>query len=104
MDEERRLCYVVVTRAKDQLYLFSPQTRKMADGGMFPVDPSVFVKEIPPDLVVAKRVMGVPDYGGYGLYGSRGGGYGSSYGGGFGGYRKPSSGKPQTVTRTTWRH
>ena len=99
MDEERRLFYVVVTRAKDQLYLFSPQTRKMADGGMFPVDPSVFVKEIPPDLVIAKRVMGVPDYGGgYGSYGSRG--YGSYGSRGYG----SSSGKPQTVIRTTWRH
>ena len=61
MDEERRLFYVVVTRAKDHLYLFSPQTRKMSDGGMFPVDPSVFVKEIPPELVVQKRVSGFPE-------------------------------------------
>ena len=102
MDEERRLFYVVVTRAKDQLFLFSPSVRKMSDGGMFPVDPSVFVKEIPPELVVTKRVMGLPD-----AYGSYGGGYGS-YGsgggyGGYGGYRKPSYGKPQTITRTTWR-
>ena len=115
MDEERRLFYVVVTRAKDQLYLFSPQTRKMTDGGMFPVDPSVFVREIPNELVVTKRVMGVPEYGGYGTggYGAYGSqrSYGSSggYGGGYGGYgggssRKPSYGKPQTVTRTTWRH
>ena len=47
-DEERRLFYVVVTRAKDQLYLFSPQTRKMADGGMFPVDPSIFAATVNP--------------------------------------------------------
>ena len=114
-DEERRLFYVVVTRAKDQLYLFSPSVRKMSDGGMFPVDPSCFVKEIPSELVITKRVMGVPDaYGAYGGYGTRGtygsgggygGGYGGgSYGGGSDGYRKPSYGKPQTVTRTTWRH
>ena len=114
MEEERRLFYVVVTRAKDRLYLFSPQMRKMSDGGMFPVDPSVFVKEIPPELVNVKRVVdyGLGGGGGYGGYGggySRGGGSGyggggSGYGGGYAGYRKPSYGKPQTVTRTTWRH
>ncbi len=95
MDEERRLFYVVVTRAKDQLYLFTPQTRKMTDGGMFPVDPSVFVKEIPSDLVIMKRVM---DYGAYGT----GGSYGSygSYGGGYGGYRKPIK---KSILTTSWR-
>ena len=62
MEEERRLFYVVVTRAKDQLYLFSPQTRKMTDGGMYPVNPSVFVREIPPELVNKKRVAAIPEY------------------------------------------
>ena len=85
-DEERRLFYVVVTRAKDHLYLFSPSVRKMSDGGMFPVDPSVFVKEIPPELVVTKRVMGDWSGGAYGAYGAHGS-YGT--GGGYGGYRKP---------------
>ena len=105
-DEERRLFYVVVTRAKDQLYLFSPQTRRVADGGMFPVEPSVFVKEIPPELVVAKRVMDFPDAygGGYGAYGSRGG-YGGGYGGpgsSGGGYgsRKPVK---KSIITTSWR-
>ena len=98
MDEERRLFYVVVTRAKDQLYLFTPQTRKMTDGGMFPVDPSVFVKEIPSELVIMKRVMDFPDaYGGG--YGSRGS-YGGGYGGGYGGYRKPVK---KSILTTSWR-
>ena len=103
MDEERRLFYVVVTRAKDQLYLFTPQTRKMSDGGMFPVEPSVFVREIPSELVVLKRVMDFPDaYGGaYGAYGSRGG-YGGS---GYGGYGSYGSRKPvkKSVLSTSWR-
>lgn len=112
MDEERRLFYVVVTRAKDQLYLFSPMTRKTPDGGMFPVDSSVFVKEIPPDLVVAKRVMSYPDpygasgygrasYGGGSRYGGGAGYAGFGYGGGRSSFGKP---KPPTTTRTTWRH
>ena len=90
MDEERRLFYVVVTRAKDQLYLFTPQTRKMSDGGMFPVDPSVFVKGIPPELVVTRRISGFPDA--YSPYGFRGG-----YGGG---YRQSSR---KSILTTSWR-
>ena len=64
LDEERRLFYVVVTRAKDSLYLFVPQVRKMADGGMFPVPPSMFVKEIPKELLSPLRFSF--GYGGYG--------------------------------------
>ena len=71
----------------------------MADGGMFPVEPSVFVREIPTHLVVAKRVMDFGEASSYGS-GARGsgsrGGFGG-FGGGFGGYRKP------TYSRTTWR-
>ena len=95
--EERRLFYVVVTRAKDRLYLFSPSMRRMTDGGMFPVDPSAFVKEIPSQLVNARRVMSYdsdyqPARRNYGGYGS-GYGYGGVYG----------RAKPQTASKTTWR-
>ena len=69
----------------------------MSDGGMFPVDPSVFVKEIPPELVVTKRVMGDWSGGAYGAYGAHGS-YGT--GGGYGGYRKPVT---KTVLSTSWR-
>ena len=104
MEEERRLFYVVVTRAKDHLHMFCPQMRKMSDGGMFPVDPSMFVKEIPPELLTIRHVTSIPDA--YGPFGSRGGygGYGGGRGGYGGGYGKPSYGRPQTITRTTWRH
>jgi len=90
VDEERRLFYVVVTRAKDQLYLFTPQIHSKPDGGMYPVEPSVFVKEIPQNLVIQRRIPGYPSayqkpsYGGYGRAA----------------YSKP---KPQTVYHTTWR-
>ncbi len=60
MDEERRLFYVVVTRAKDELYLYSPQMRKSADGGVFPVDASIFIKEIPPELAARRRIYSPP--------------------------------------------
>ena len=101
LDEERRLFYVVVTRAKDSLYMFSPQIRKTADGGMFPVEKSVFVKEIPPHLVQSRRVLSAPQaYAQSRPYGNYGGGYGGasgSYG------RKGPSYPSGPVTRTTWR-
>jgi len=61
MDEERRLFYVAVTRAKDTLYLFTPQIRRMADGGIFPVEMSQFLKEIPRALVQLRVVNSYPD-------------------------------------------
>ena len=110
MDEERRLFYVVVTRAKDELYLFSPQLRRMSDGGVFPVEPSMFVKEIPRDLLNLRSVMYIPDsygggYGGGGGYRSGGGGYGGAYRGGYGGGYGGSSrgGGKTTVIKKTWR-
>ena len=56
IDEERRLFYVAVTRAKDMLFMLAPQVRKMADGGMFPVNLSPFVREIPRELIEARMV------------------------------------------------
>lgn len=61
-DEERRLFYVVVTRAKDFLHLYSPTIRKTSDGGMFPVEESIFLKEIPPQLVEKRRNLLNPAY------------------------------------------
>ncbi|MBO7482292.1 MAG: ATP-dependent helicase [Kiritimatiellae bacterium] len=101
MDEERRLFYVVVTRAKDRLYLFSPQVRKMADGGMFPVDPSQFVKDIPSDLLNMRRVSSSPDgYGGGYSSGSYSSGGYSSGGYSSGGY---SRGPSKPAYKKTWR-
>ena len=106
MDEERRLFYVAVTRAKDRLYMMTPKSRRTADGGCYPVESSVFVKEIPPQLY-DERVVRVDASqffeGGYGGRGgsSYGGGYGgrggSSYGGGYG--NRGSS----TTYKTSWR-
>ncbi len=47
--EERRLFYVAVTRAKDELYLCAPELRHMRDGGIFYCKRSRFVSEIPPE-------------------------------------------------------
>ena len=98
-DEERRLFYVAVTRAKDRLCLFSPRMRKMADGGMYPVEASVFLRELPPELVEVRRVAPPPPaYAGFG--GRRTFGGGTPYGGGG---RGAYGGKPTTSLHTTWR-
>jgi DNA helicase-2/ATP-dependent DNA helicase PcrA len=49
--EERRLFYVAVTRAEDQLFLCCPMVRRQRDGGMIFLDPSRFIAEIPDDLL-----------------------------------------------------
>jgi DNA helicase-2/ATP-dependent DNA helicase PcrA len=49
--EERRLFYVAVTRAEDELFLCSPMVRRQRDGGMIFLDPSRFLEEIPDDLL-----------------------------------------------------
>ncbi len=46
-DEERRLFYVAVTRARDMLYLCAPTRRVMRDGGSMSCAPSRFILEIP---------------------------------------------------------
>ncbi len=51
-EEERRLFYVAITRARDELYLSYPLIRAMqAYGGDAMQMPSRFLKEIPPELI-----------------------------------------------------
>jgi len=49
--EERRLFYVAVTRAEDHLFLCSPEIRRQRDGGIIFLEPSRFIREIPPQLL-----------------------------------------------------
>ena len=51
IEEERRLFYVAITRAKDELYLTYPHTRLNAGYGDMFQRPSRFLKEIPQTLV-----------------------------------------------------
>ena len=105
MEEERRLCYVAMTRAKEKLYM-TCASQRMLFGRTSANRPSRFVGEIPPELVErggrtflsesgdsegrwqsAPRTLERPARprpdrgyslgGGYGSYGS----YGNSYGG-----------------------
>jgi len=51
LDEERRLCYVGMTRAKELLYLTSSNTRNTYGGGAAPNPPSRFLRDIPPQAI-----------------------------------------------------
>lgn len=50
MEEERRLCYVGMTRAQERLYLFRAQ-RRMLMGGSNANPPSAYLQDIPSHLV-----------------------------------------------------
>lgn len=120
VDEERRLCYVAITRARKKLYLLNAFSRmQFGKTGMNP--PSRFLKEIPNELVEVASLYGntVPGsnaaaaatarsfYGSYrgapvsrGFSGGERGNYGgqtvkiSSGGTASGGYKTPAFGRP----------
>ena len=54
LEEERRLCYVGVTRAKDKLYLTWARARRRG-GELRPGMPSRFLRSLPPEIVDEKR-------------------------------------------------
>ena len=71
MEEERRLCYVAITRAKQSLTI-SHAKQRMLYGRTSAALPSRFLKEIPEECVVKKGGYRRPQESSYG--------YGSSYG------------------------
>ena len=85
MEEERRLCYVGITRAKQILYLTGAKTRTIYGRTNYS-EPSRFLKEIPEKLVREyqrpsmssgyRDTQGYKSRGGYGSSGSGYGGYG----------------------------
>jgi DNA helicase II / ATP-dependent DNA helicase PcrA len=58
MEEERRLCYVGMTRAKERLYLTRAYRRGFR-GGFEPSGPSQFLDDIPKDLIVTRSATRV---------------------------------------------
>jgi DNA helicase-2/ATP-dependent DNA helicase PcrA len=51
LEEERRLCYVGVTRAKERLFLSHASERRLWGGMREPAVPSVFLSELPEELI-----------------------------------------------------
>ncbi len=57
LEEERRLCYVGVTRARQQLYVTHAERRRLHGTDTYP-SPSRFVSEIPAELMREVRLHG----------------------------------------------
>ncbi|MFQ3577501.1 MAG: ATP-dependent helicase [Verrucomicrobiia bacterium] len=57
LEEERRLFYVAVTRARDELYLSWPQMQITQQRGVSVHRPSRFVKDLPEELVETRSVL-----------------------------------------------
>jgi len=57
LEEERRLCYVGITRARQQLYLSHAESRRLYGSETYP-SPSRFIREIPRDLLNEVRIQG----------------------------------------------
>lgn len=51
LEEERRLFYVAITRAKDELYLTYPLTRYSSQTGEILMKPSLFLQELPDTIL-----------------------------------------------------
>jgi DNA helicase-2/ATP-dependent DNA helicase PcrA len=51
LEEERRLCYVGLTRAKERLFLSHASERRLWGGMREPAVPSVFLSELPSALI-----------------------------------------------------
>ncbi len=57
LEEERRLCYVGMTRAMQELYLSYAESRRLHGSESCP-QPSRFLSEIPPELIEEVRLRG----------------------------------------------
>ena len=54
--EERRLFYVAVTRAEDELVICVPGMRRMRDGGVLYCEPSHFIDELNETSIASRRI------------------------------------------------
>lgn len=89
MEEERRLCYVAITRAKKELYLSTSRTR-MIFGQTRRNPPSAFLSEIDPCLLDETQSPELTGYGGG--FGAGYGSYSTNVPGGRSGYSGASRG------------
>jgi DNA helicase-2/ATP-dependent DNA helicase PcrA len=100
LEEERRLCYVGITRARKQLVLTSAARRRVF-GEYQNTEPSRFIEEIPADLIEEEQSYTSRPSSGYGS-GYGGGsnrGYGGSGGGGGWEYRANPYAKRYSPTK-----
>ena len=53
--EERRLFYVAITRAEDELFLCAPKVRRQRDGGIIYLEQSRFIDEFSSNLLKEEK-------------------------------------------------
>ena len=83
IEEERRICYVAMTRAKKELYMFCASSR-LRWGSVQPESPSMFLKEIDESHIEEIDLRFKSRFGGQFRFDNRQDGYRSGYGNGFG--------------------
>jgi DNA helicase-2/ATP-dependent DNA helicase PcrA len=59
LEEERRLCYVGITRAKERLFISYARERRLY-GNREPASPSLFLTELPTDLLLSNSASAIP--------------------------------------------
>ncbi|MGF1512664.1 MAG: DNA helicase PcrA [Elainellaceae cyanobacterium] len=59
IEEERRLCYVGITRARERLFLTHARARRLY-GSREPASPSLFLAELPRELLLSNSAGAVP--------------------------------------------
>jgi len=57
LEEERRLCYVGITRAQQQLYISHAESRRLYGSEIYP-SPSRFIRELPKEVINEIRIAG----------------------------------------------
>ncbi|MBP2315318.1 ATP-dependent helicase [Azospirillum soli] len=97
LEEERRLAYVGLTRARKRAFVSHAANRQLY-GNWVSAIPSRFIDELPPDDVEAEAASGLYAGGGGGSYG--GGNYGGGGGGFSSGFRSPPRQPPAPRTIT----
>jgi DNA helicase-2/ATP-dependent DNA helicase PcrA len=113
LEEERRLCYVGLTRAKDKLYLTWARARRRG-GELRPGIASRFLRAIPPGIIEERRTTSLwaPDWSA-GQRGGRTGGQSdrrsgerswSSYGAGIGPSGPPPDSSPEEASQDSPRY
>ncbi len=59
LEEERRLCYVGITRAQERLFLTHARERRLY-GSREPASPSLFLAELPRELLISNIATAIP--------------------------------------------
>ncbi len=61
LEEERRLCYVGITRAQERLFISHARERRLY-GSREPAVPSLFLSEIPRELIEVNSALAIPKH------------------------------------------